>query len=73
MDTRPPTKKSHHVEGRIRGWDRKQNLRFSAQSTQHSMSTILKALEDEGGGEGEGGEGNEYYGRKREGRTVFYG
>ena len=40
------------------------------------MSTILKALEDEGGGgegEGEGGEGNEYYGRKREGRTVFYG
>ena len=32
MDTRPPTKKSDQVEGRIRGhgWDRIPNLRFSA-------------------------------------------
>ena len=44
------------------------------------MSTILKALEDEGGGgegrgEGggrEGGEGNGYDGRKGEGTTVFH-
>ena len=37
------------------------------------MSTILKALQDEGGGGGErkGGEGNEYYGRKRAGRPFF--
>ena len=39
------------------------------------MSTILKALEDEGGGGGEreGGEGNGYDGRKGEGTTVFHG
>ena len=44
------------------------------QSTQHSMSTILKSLEDEGGGGGrEGGEGNGYDGRKGEGSTVFHG
>ena len=40
------------------------------------MSTILKALEDEGGGgKGggrEGGEGNGYDGRKGEGTTVFH-
>ena len=42
------------------------------------MSTILKSLEDEGGGEEgggrrEGGEGNGYDGRKGERTTVFHG